>query len=188
MNAAVVLIILFVLLAVAAAVLMIVAWCKIFRKAGIHPGKFFIPIYGSYLSYKLADAGGLFIATMIVSGVSSVITSIISAVASAGRYYSYEFPVAAVVVLVIELIIIWVLSILYSVKLARAFGKSGGFAAGLIFLYPVFICILGFGSAEYQGSMNSTYRGVTASGTWVCPSCGAENPTNRATCECGYIR
>jgi hypothetical protein len=37
------------------------------------------------------------------------------------------------------------------VKLAKAFGKSGGFAAGLIFLNLIFVCILGFGSAQYIG-------------------------------------
>ena len=36
-------------------------------------------------------------------------------------------------------------------KLAPAFGKSGGFGVGLIFLSPIFLMILGFGSAEYIG-------------------------------------
>jgi hypothetical protein len=31
----------------------------------------------------------------------------------------------------------------------KAFGKSGGFAAGLIFLGFIFFPILGFGSAQY---------------------------------------
>ena len=37
------------------------------------------------------------------------------------------------------------------IKLAHAFGKSTGFGVGLIFLSPIFMCILGFGSAQYQG-------------------------------------
>ncbi len=36
-------------------------------------------------------------------------------------------------------------------KLARAFGKGVGFFIGLIFLGPIFYCILGFGDAEYIG-------------------------------------
>ena len=36
-------------------------------------------------------------------------------------------------------------------KLALAFGKGAGFAAGLIFLSFIFIPILAFGNAEYQG-------------------------------------
>lgn len=49
-------------------------------------------------------------------------------------------PVANVIVLIM----------LY-INLAKRFGKGGGFAAGLIFLNPIFMLILGFGSAEYQG-------------------------------------
>ena len=44
-----------------------------------------------------------------------------------------------------------VMQIIMYVKLAKAFGKSGGFAVGLIFLPYVFIPILGFGDAEYLG-------------------------------------
>ena len=35
--------------------------------------------------------------------------------------------------------------------LAKSFGKGSGFALGLIFLGPIFILILGFGSAQYIG-------------------------------------
>lgn len=44
-----------------------------------------------------------------------------------------------------------VIAIITMVKLAKVFGKGGGFAVGLIFLAPIFLCILGFGKAEYQG-------------------------------------
>ena len=37
------------------------------------------------------------------------------------------------------------------IDLAKAFGKGVGFGLGLIFLSPIFVCILGFGSAEYEG-------------------------------------
>ena len=44
-----------------------------------------------------------------------------------------------------------VMEIIMLVKLAKAFGKGGGFAVGLIFLPYVFIPMLGFGDAEYYG-------------------------------------
>jgi hypothetical protein len=44
-----------------------------------------------------------------------------------------------------------VVSVIVLIKLARAFGKGGGFATGLILLGIVFIPILGFGSARYLG-------------------------------------
>lgn len=49
-----------------------------------------------------------------------------------------------------NIIIAFVLNILVYVKLAGKFGKSGGFAVGLIFLNIIFMAILAFGDAEYQ--------------------------------------
>lgn len=44
-----------------------------------------------------------------------------------------------------------VVRIITCVKLAAAFGKSGWYALGLLFFPPVFVIILGWGSARYQG-------------------------------------
>ena len=49
-------------------------------------------------------------------------------------------------------IITGIIGIMYSVKLARAFGRGTGFAIGLIFLQPIFILILGFGNDSYYGA------------------------------------
>jgi hypothetical protein len=43
--------------------------------------------------------------------------------------------------------IVW---IIIALDLAKAFAKGTGFAIGLIFLSFIFVCILGFGSSEYQ--------------------------------------
>ena len=45
-----------------------------------------------------------------------------------------------------------ILSIQTQVRLAKAFGKSGGFAAGLVFLPYIFIPLLAFGGTAYQGA------------------------------------
>ncbi|HEY2954486.1 MAG TPA: DUF5684 domain-containing protein [Candidatus Eisenbacteria bacterium] len=42
-------------------------------------------------------------------------------------------------------------SIIICIDLARAFGKGGGFAAGLMLLTPVFLLLLAFGDAQYGG-------------------------------------
>jgi hypothetical protein len=42
-------------------------------------------------------------------------------------------------------------AIMASIDLAKSFGKSTGFAVGLILLGPIFLLMLGFGSARYQG-------------------------------------
>lgn len=45
----------------------------------------------------------------------------------------------------------FVIIILIMLELAKVFGKSAGFGVGLILLSPIFITILGFGSAQYVG-------------------------------------
>lgn len=42
------------------------------------------------------------------------------------------------------------------IDLAKAFGKSGAYALGLIFLNPIFMCILGFDSSVYAYGVNRT--------------------------------
>jgi hypothetical protein len=41
--------------------------------------------------------------------------------------------------------------IIQQVKTAQRFGQGTGFALGLIFLNPIFLLILAFGSAQYVG-------------------------------------
>jgi hypothetical protein len=50
----------------------------------------------------------------------------------------------------------FVVSILISIEVAKAFGRGAGFGLGLAFLGPIFWPILGFGSAEYQGAQSQT--------------------------------
>ena len=44
-----------------------------------------------------------------------------------------------------------VIKIISQWKLSKAFGKGIGFFIGLLLLNPIFMIILGFGSAQYQG-------------------------------------
>jgi Gpi18-like mannosyltransferase len=44
------------------------------------------------------------------------------------------------------------------ISLAERFGKGAGFGIGLILLGPIFFPILGFGSAQYQGSQTAYAR------------------------------
>ncbi len=44
-----------------------------------------------------------------------------------------------------------IIMIITEVKLAKAFGKSNGFAVGLVLLSTIFMLILAFGSSEYKG-------------------------------------
>jgi hypothetical protein len=160
----IVLLILLYMILIGLAVVEIIAWCKLFRKAGIHPGKFFIPVYGQYLAYKMADCAKLYFVQLGISAVYSVVGIILSfninttsrVLTSSGRYRYVSSTnegalTAYVIVMVIFIIAILVISIIYNIRLGRVFGKSGGFLVGMVLLTPIFQCILGFGDAEYQG-------------------------------------
>ncbi|MEI7761164.1 MAG: DUF5684 domain-containing protein [Thermoleophilia bacterium] len=44
-----------------------------------------------------------------------------------------------------------VVGIVVALDVAKAYGRGVGFGIGLVFLSPIFWCILGFGSATYSG-------------------------------------
>lgn len=192
----------YILLIISVVGLMIAAWALLLRKAGEGWWKVFIPVYGTYTQYKVADSTGIFWGMIITSGAYSVISWIISMVAANSvRSYRYGYGyydtsgslTALMVLTIIYLIVIVLFHIFFCIHLADAFNRNGGFACGLIFLYPIFLLILAFGPAEYKyrytpgGSSLDRYQATTE--TWKCPNCGTENPKYRGTCsECGHIR
>ena len=98
-------------------IISLVAYWKIFTKAGVEGWKAIIPIYNIVVLFKIVGLSPWLILTAIIPFVGGII--------------------------------FWVISIIMNVKLAKVFGKSGLFAVGLIFLTPIFLLILAFGSAEY---------------------------------------
>ena len=56
------------------------------------------------------------------------------------------------IVLLIIPCVNFIILILLSLELAKAFGKSGGFGIGLALLSPIFLPILAFGDARYVGT------------------------------------
>ena len=122
------------------AVLALIAGGKILKKAGESPWKILIPIYGSYCLYKVARSESIFWGTILLSVTTSLLSRLIL---SAQRTVGTIFLIA---VGIISLILAWK----YASNMADAFGKGKGFALGLFLLSPIFMLILGFGSAEYQ--------------------------------------
>jgi len=99
-----------------AGILLIIAWWKLFQKAGIPGWHSIIPFLNTYDMFKMSWGNGwLFLLLLIpfVGGIVALITQ-------------------------------W--------KLGAAFGKGVGFRLGLIFLPNIFLLILGFGSAQYEGN------------------------------------
>jgi len=64
-------------------------------------------------------------------------------------------PVWWIILLILPIVNFIVLIIIY-LELAKVFGKSTGFGIGLLFLGVVFLPILAFGDATYQGENNTS--------------------------------
>ena len=124
-------------------ILQVAANWKMFTKAGEAGWKSIIPVYGDYVSYKIAWQTKFFWLTFVLGIAASVVQGFADPAGS-------NTAILAVVSLL--RIIAGIISILYSVILAKAFGKGTGFAIGLIFLSPIFMLILGFGDAQYCGA------------------------------------
>ncbi len=58
--------------------------------------------------------------------------------------------------------IIW---IIVANDVSKSYGKGVGFTVGLVLLSPIFICILGFGDAQYVGPQGQPAMAGTAGGT-----------------------
>lgn len=122
-------------------ILQIIANWNIFTKAGEAEWKSLIPIYGDYVSYKIAWQTSYFWLNFILGILLSYVSN--------ANLNESMFLSLIVILLKIALTVI---NIMYCVKLARAFGRGIGFAIGLILLQPIFLLILGFGSDQYYGA------------------------------------
>lgn len=96
-------------------VISLVAQWKINQKAGEPGWAAIVPVYNTYVSYKITWGNGWAFLFMLI-------------------------PLVNVVIAIITM-----------VKLAQVFGQGGGFAVGLVFLPVIFLPILAFGNAKYQG-------------------------------------
>lgn len=124
-------------------ILQIIANWRIFTKAGEAGWKSIIPVYSDYISYKIAWQTSYFWLVFILGIVASCIQA-----------YANPNGDNVMLLMIVSLIkiIAGIISIMYSVKLARAFGRGTGFALGLIFLQPIFMLILGLGGDHYYGA------------------------------------
>lgn len=64
------------------------------------------------------------------------------------------------VILMLIPLVSFIIGIILCIDMAKSFGKGAGFGIGLAFLGIIFLPILGFGSAQYQGP--SASPGVAA--------------------------
>lgn len=127
-------------------ILQVIADWKIFKKAGRPGWKSIIPFLNYYEEFDLSWKG---------KGMLGLCCALMMAASQVIDYATADpTPQWATIVMGILSIAAFVLLIMQSLRLARAFDKGVGFAIGLILLGPVFRLILGFGSAEYIGAQD----------------------------------
>ncbi|HOO28336.1 MAG TPA: DUF5684 domain-containing protein [Lachnospiraceae bacterium] len=124
-------------------VLYVIAYWKLFTKAGEAGWKSIIPIYNGYILYKIGWQVKWF---WIVLGLG-VISNILSAIGG-------NSPVVIIIVIcTLMSVAAGIISgIIFNLKLAKAYGKGTGFGIGLIFLNTIFVFILAFGDSKYVGA------------------------------------
>lgn len=122
-------------IALALCALYILAYWRIFKKAGEAGWKALIPIYSTYVEYKLMWNTKMFIVTMALA----VLTAVLKNVGGAQSVF-YLVSIAATV-----------MNVIVCVKMSYSFGHGMGFALGLVFLNPIFLLILAFDQSEYVG-------------------------------------
>lgn len=160
------------MIGIASLLFSLIGGAKVLSKAGESGWKLFHPKN----LYKIVDAEDIYKMESTISSVSAVFV-----VGFDGARFITGIWITLAI---LYLILLWLHSS-FCQLLAAFFGKGKTFAYGLTFLYPVYIMILGFGSAAYKGRL--FYQ--SGSGPWVCPKYGAENLARRGTCtRCGTVK
>ncbi len=135
----------YLVICVAWLVLQIVAWWKIFTKAGEKGWKCLIPVYNQYTQFKITWDTQYFW-FMIALVIGFVILMPIGILI--GGIMGVLIGFLAVVIYVAA----FVIGIIATHRLSQAFGHGVGFTLGLLFLQPIFALILGLGGDQYLGN------------------------------------
>lgn len=94
-----------------------------------------IPFYGHYLLFKQTTEMGIMFWAIVVASLLAL-----------GAYFLSFFLFLFVVAVIL------VFRFMFVLNLALRFNKVAGFAAGLLFLYPIYIAILAFGNASLESA------------------------------------
>lgn len=117
-------------------ILTVVAYWKIFTKAGEEGWKSIIPIYNSYVQYRITWDVKFFWISIGLGIAGTVLGFFGDIMGMLGNLCLFGS---------------WVIGIAGLYKLAKAYGYGVGFTVGLVLLNPIFLLILGLGNSEYQG-------------------------------------
>ncbi len=122
-------------------VLQVIALWKTFTKAGEAGWKAIIPVYNTYVLYKITWNTKMFwvyLGLCIVYGVLS----------------AFEGDDASLAILLVDLVVLiaaCVIGIMQLYKFSLSYGHGAGWTVGLVFLNPIFMLMIGLGSSQYIG-------------------------------------
>lgn len=125
---------------VAVILLYIAASWRIFTKAGIAGWKSLIPIYSTYLLYKIGWNTKYFWLFFVLSMIDGSVTGKAAAQESGG----------IMIVALIVAFLMMIINVLFNLNIAKRFGHGTGFGLGLLFLPSIFMLILAFDGNAYQ--------------------------------------
>ncbi len=135
----------YLVICVAWLVLQIVAWWKIFTKAGQPGWKCLIPVYNQYTQFKITW-DPLYFWVMIALVIGFVVLMPL------GIFIGGIMGVLIGLLAVVAYVAAFVIGITATHRLSQAFGHGVGFTLGLLFLQPIFTLILGLGGDQYRGN------------------------------------
>ncbi len=126
-------------------VLQLVAWWKIFTKAGEKGWKCLVPFYNQYTQFKITwDTRYFWLMIALVIGFVILMPI--------GVFIGGIMGVLIGTLAVVVYVAAFVIGITATHRLSQAFGHGVGFTLGLLFLQPIFALILGLGSDQYLGN------------------------------------
>lgn len=131
-------------IALAIWVLYIIAFWKVFTKAGEPGWKSIIPIYNIYIFFKITWKKTVWFWVLLAC-------SVVYAIMISFGYNSNGSMNIVGYLATIPSLAAAVISIIQLVKASYAYGHGAGFAVGLVFLDWIFLLVLGFGSSQYIG-------------------------------------
>ena len=129
-----------VFVAVIGYIIAVIPLWQIFKKAGEPGWKALIPLYSTYMLYKISWKPSMFWITLLLSVIGAILMSLTTD--------TIIVPIIAWLVYIAAIVV----GIMLYHKLSKSFGHGAGFTVGLIFLWLIFLYILAFGSSEYQGA------------------------------------
>ena len=136
----------------------IASW-KIFEKAGEKGWKALIPIYNTYILYKIVGMQKWFWVIIAVSFFSSFIASIMGQGTQVREIdMSTGGGVFVMIMAIAVCIFAVVISIMYANRTSKAFGHGILFTLGLIFLSGIFMLVLGFDSSKYNKKLVKSWE------------------------------